>query len=79
MGGCRFLYHENPSTWAGIKPANLGVEGVKNLLTSRHIGIIFVLRGYRFNWFESPSRFETILTRFRNFQARLSAKANKYK
>ncbi|GFY10101.1 hypothetical protein TNCV_1946461 [Trichonephila clavipes] len=23
-----FLHHENPSTWAGVEPANFGAEGM---------------------------------------------------
>ncbi|GFV95374.1 hypothetical protein TNCV_4573761 [Trichonephila clavipes] len=29
MNTVEFLYHENPSTWAGVEPTNLGVQGNK--------------------------------------------------
>ncbi|GFU89241.1 hypothetical protein TNCV_2896891 [Trichonephila clavipes] len=29
MASVDFLHHENPSTWAGVEPATLGTEGLR--------------------------------------------------
>ncbi|GFW74074.1 hypothetical protein TNCV_4176211 [Trichonephila clavipes] len=50
MAAVDFLHHENPRTWAGIKPASLGTEGQRQTnYTTQPADKIYVKGEFSFN------------------------------